>query len=58
MKLIVCDSCEAEFSIKHNLNELYYSIEWCPFCASAFDDPDFEDEIEWNDDGCWFSCRG
>ena len=50
MKLIVCDSCEAGFSIKHNLNELYYSIEWCPFCASAIDDPDFEDEIEWNDD--------
>ena len=50
MKLIVCDSCEAEFSIKHNLNELYYSIEGCPFCASAIDDPDFEDEIEWNDD--------
>ena len=50
MKLIVCDSCEAEFSIRHNMNELYYSIEWCPFCASSVGDPDFEDEIEWNDD--------
>ena len=50
MKLIVCESCEAEFSIRHNLNERYYSLQYCPFCASTIDDPDFEDEIEWNDD--------
>ncbi len=50
MKLIVCESCEAEFSIRHNLNELYYSIMYCPFCANELDDPDYEDEIEWNED--------
>ena len=50
MKLIVCDSCEAEFSIRHTMNEHYYSIKYCPFCASKVGDPDFEDEIEWNDD--------
>jgi hypothetical protein len=32
------------------MNELYYSIEWCPFCASSVGDPDFEDDIEWNED--------
>ena len=51
MKLIVCDSCEAEFLIRHNMNEDYYSIRYCPFCKSNIDDPDFEDEIlDWDDD--------
>ena len=50
MKLIVCDSCEAEFSIRHTMDIHYYSIEYCPFCATKVGDPDFEDEIEWDDD--------
>jgi uncharacterized CHY-type Zn-finger protein len=51
MRLIVCDSCEAEFSIRHNMNEDYYFIKYCPFCKSRIgSDPDFEDEIEWSDD--------
>ena len=50
MKLIVCDSCEAEFSIRHNLNELYYSIDYCPFCGEGLEE-ELKDEIEdWDDD--------
>ena len=34
MKLIVCGSCEAEFSIRHIMDTHYYSVDYCPFCAS------------------------
>ena len=49
MKLIVCESCEAEFRIKHSLDERYYRIAFCPFCVEPLDD-EFEDEIEWEDE--------
>ena len=49
MKLIVCDSCEAEYQIKHNLNERYYVIQYCIFCGEILSD-ELEDEIEWNED--------
>ena len=49
MKLIVCESCEAEFRIKHSLDERYYRIVFCPFCAEPLDD-EFEDEIECEDE--------
>ena len=49
MKLIVCESCEAEFRIKHSLDERYYYITFCPFCGSDLDN-DLEDEIEWDEE--------
>ena len=49
MKLIFCESCEAEFTIKHSLDERYYHISSCPFCAEDLNE-EFEDEIEWADD--------
>ena len=50
MKLIACDSCEAEFRIKHSLNESHYNIMYCPFCSAGIDDPNYIDEIEWNEE--------
>ena len=49
MKLIVCDSCEAEYQIKHNMNEQYYIIEYCTFCGAELS-KELEDDIEWDDD--------
>ena len=37
MKLIVCVSCEAEFAIKHNMDDYHYRIMYCPFCGSDID---------------------
>ena len=45
MKLIVCLSCDAEFSIKHNMDKRLYNIVDCPFCGEELDN-DMEDEIE------------
>ena len=50
MKLIVCESCEAEFKIKHSLNERYYQLSYCPFCGEPIVGEELEDEIEWEDE--------
>tara|TARA_B100000287_G_scaffold432642_1_gene492417 strand:+ start:214 stop:372 length:159 start_codon:yes stop_codon:yes gene_type:complete len=42
MKLIVCESCEAEFKIQHNMDDRLYTIVYCPFCAENL--PQDEDE--------------
>ena len=49
MKLIVCNGCDAEFKIAHNMDEHHYQITYCPFCRGDIDDPDFVDEIEWDE---------
>ena len=50
MKLIVCESCDAEFSIKHNMDKRLYNIVHCPFCGSELDN-DMEDEVmDYDDD--------
>jgi|TARA_B100001964_G_scaffold224361_1_gene271096 uncharacterized protein YbaR (Trm112 family) len=48
MKEIVCESCEAVFSVRHFLDEIYFEILCCPFCGSQLsDDPDdMDDEME------------
>ena len=52
MKLIVCESCDAEFSVRHSMDEIYFEILCCPFCGLGLSDnlEDLEDEIEWDDD--------
>ena len=52
MKLIVCASCEAEFSIRHLMDDHFYKIKFCPFCSEELiDENELVDEIEeWEDD--------
>ena len=50
MKLIVCEECDAEFRIKHGMDEHHYQITHCPFCGESAYDPEFVDEIEWDGD--------
>ena len=45
MKLLVCESCDAEFSIKHNMDKRLYKIEHCPFCGEQLNE-EMEDEVE------------
>lgn len=50
MKLIVCASCEAEFRIKHSMDENYYRTSYCPFCSEELQE-ELEDEVEdWDED--------
>lgn len=50
MRMIVCDSCEAEFKIKHTMSNTHYRIMYCPFCTGDIEDPEMEDDIEWHED--------
>ena len=45
MKLIVCEKCEAEWKMLHNMSEHYYIVKYCTFCGEEFSD-DMEDEVE------------
>ena len=49
MKLVVCESCEAEFSIKHSMDDDYYRVTHCTFCGAELSN-ELEDEIEWIDE--------
>jgi len=48
MSLLVCESCEAEFQLKHSMEKRFYTIKYCPFCSEEFSqNKEFEDNIEW-----------
>jgi len=49
MKILACESCEAEFQIKHSMDENYYRIVYCPFCGVAMNE-EMEDIMEWEDE--------
>jgi len=49
LKLIVCEECDAEFRIKHTMDDDYYKTSFCPFCGEGLEE-ELEDEIEWDDD--------
>ena len=45
-KKVVCESCEAEFSVKHNLDEEYYEIEYFIFCGENIEEDSIIDYEE------------
>ena len=52
MKVIVCNECNAEFKVKHGMDESYYRVEWCVFCGNELSEEN-KDEIEspeWSDE--------
>ena len=49
MKILACESCEAEFQIKHSMDEKFYRTLYCPFCGADLNE-DMEDIMEWEDE--------
>ena len=47
MKLIVCESCDAEFSVRHYMDEIYFEILCCPFCGAAISDNSIPQNVQW-----------
>ena len=43
-----CDNCDAEFKIKHSLDEGYYEVNFCPFCGASIEEE--EDDSEYDDE--------
>jgi hypothetical protein len=50
-KLIVCESCEAEYKIYHDMNDLYYIVLHCTFCGANLS-KELEDHVEIPEDWC------
>ena len=44
-KLVYCESCDAEFRIKHDMSGRLYKVEFCPFCGDELNE-ELEDELE------------
>lgn len=47
LKLYTCNECDAEFKIKHELDDDYYEVNFCPFCGKEIWE---EDEHETDED--------
>jgi uncharacterized paraquat-inducible protein A len=41
-----CVECDAVFKIKHDLDEHHYKIEFCPFCGTAIDEDQIDEQYE------------
>ena len=50
MKLVVCESCEAEFKIKHTMDDRLYNIKYCPFCGDDIEEENEDVLEEWEDE--------
>ena len=49
IKEIVCDSCEASFTIEYGMLGHQYAVKICPFCGAELDEDELH-EIEVIDD--------
>lgn len=46
-KVIVCAACEAEFNVRHDMDDDHYRLEYCPFCGEMLeDDEEYEFDID------------
>lgn len=39
-----CNSCEAVFKVKYDLDKNYYKLSFCPFCGTDLDNEEFDVE--------------
>ena len=51
-KQIQCEDCEASYQIKHDMEERYYTVSFCPFCGS---ETDLMDDLEDEEEDVWES---
>jgi rRNA maturation endonuclease Nob1 len=42
-----CSNCSAVFKLRHDMDESYYKVEFCPFCGDTIDE---ESNFDQDDD--------
>lgn len=43
-KVIACESCNSEFSLRHDMLEESYIVTFCPFCGEELSESDMEED--------------
>ena len=46
-KTILCEHCDASYSVQYDMDEEYFKIKFCPFCGDNIPE---EDEFNITDD--------
>lgn len=41
-----CDNCTAEFKIRHQMDEVYFEVNFCPFCGAEITEDIAEDSSD------------
>ena len=44
-KTILCEHCDASYTVQHDQDEKFYLIKYCPFCGDDIGEEN-EDELE------------
>lgn len=39
-----CNSCQAVFKVKHDMDKKYYKLANCPFCGESLENEEFDIE--------------
>ena len=47
MEEIECFSCDAVFTVDHDLDDDYYKVKHCPFCGTKVAED--EEDLSWDD---------
>lgn len=45
-KHITCENCDAEFKIKHSMDDTYYEVNFCPFCGAEIDEEEDDEDYD------------
>ena len=50
-KIISCEECDAEFTVRHGMSEHHYEITYCVFCGASIPE-DNEDDLYDEEEYC------
>ena len=39
----ICETCEADFEVKHEMDESFYEVHFCPFCGAQVNKEEEDD---------------
>jgi len=39
----ICETCEADFEVKHEMDESFFEVHFCPFCGAQVNKEEEDD---------------
>ena len=51
-KIISCEDCDAEFTVRHTMSDRHYQVKYCVFCGSEIPE-DNEDDLYDEEEDYW-----